>query len=389
MNDLTQCVLTPDVNTDGFASLGVAVHRASTIVFENAEAYASRGNRGPDGYSYGLYGTPTTRALEAKLTALEHGVRTFLVPSGQAANAIAMLPFLTSGDKVLIADTAYAPVRDFANADLARFDVEVAYYDPANIDDLDRLIDDRTKIVWCESPGSTTMEVQDLPAISEIAHRHGSLVACDNTWATPLNYKPLTLGVDIVTEALTKYVSGHSDLLMGSLSVKDESLIAPIRSTLGRFGIGVSPDDASLVLRGFETLGVRMHHAFSGAMQLIDIIERADVVDRVLHPALPSHPGHSIWKRDFLGASGVFSVVFKPGVAQHVVPALDVLKTFAIGASWGGTRSLAAPMPVKANRSATAWSGDDLVLRLSVGLEDAQDLQADIEALLAEISARA
>lgn len=389
MNDLTQCVLTPDVNTDGFASLGVAVHRASTIVFENAEAYASRGNRGPDGYSYGLYGTPTTRALEAKLTALEHGVRTFLVPSGQAANAIAMLPFLTSGDKVLIADTAYAPVRDFANADLARFDVEVAYYDPANIDDLDRLIDDRTKIVWCESPGSTTMEVQDLPAIAEIAHRHGSLVACDNTWATPLNYKPLALGVDIVTEALTKYVSGHSDLLMGSLSVKDEILIAPIRSTLGRFGIGVSPDDASLVLRGFETLGVRMHHAFSGAMQLIDIIERADVVDRVLHPALPSHPGHSIWKRDFLGASGVFSVVFKPGVAQHVVPALDVLKTFAIGASWGGTRSLAAPMPVKANRSATAWSGDDLVLRLSVGLEDAQDLQADIEALLAEISARA
>ncbi len=388
MKDLTQCVVTPDVKTEGFESLGVATHRASTIVFENAEAYATRGQRGHEGYTYGLYGTPTTRTLEAKLTALEQGVRTFLVPSGQAANSIAILPFLKAGDKILIADSAYPPVRDFANRDLVRFGVEVVYYDPVSVEDLAAKIDERTRLVWCESPGSTTMEVQDLPAIAEIAHRHGALVGCDNTWATPLNYKPLTLGADIVTEALTKYISGHSDLLMGSITVRSEELITPIRSTLGRFGVGVSPDDATLVLRGMETLGVRLKHAAEGAGKLIDWIERHPVVDRVLFPSLPNFPGHDIWKRDFLGVSGVFSVVLKPQAVPHAAAALDVLKTIAIGASWGGTRSLIAPMPVRQNRSATNWGEDDLVLRISVGLEDPADIQADIEAFFADIVSR-
>lgn len=388
MKDLTRCVVTPKVDTEGFVALGAGVYRASTIVFENAEAYANRGKRGPDGYSYGLYGTPTTRTLEAKLTVLEQYVRTFLLPSGQAANAIAMLPFLRAGDGVLLADSVYPPVRDFANTDLARFGVEVGYYDPADPSDLEARLNDRTKIVWCESPGSTTMEVQDLPRIADIAHRYGALLGCDNTWATPLNYKPLSLGADIVTEGLTKYISGHSDVLMGSLTVRDEQLTAPIRSTLGRLGICVSPDDASLVLRGLETLGVRMRHASEGALQLISRIQAADIVDRVLHPALPTSPGHSIWKRDFLGSSGVFGIVFKEGLSRHVAPSLDVLKTFAIGASWGGTRSLIAPMPVKAYRSVTQWDGDDLILRLSVGLEDHQDLVEDVDALLKEISAR-
>ncbi|UXS03526.1 trans-sulfuration enzyme family protein [Agrobacterium tumefaciens] len=385
MKDLTQCVMTPDVKTDGFEALGVATHRASTIVFKNAEAYATRGQRGHDGYTYGLYGTPTTRALEAKLTALEQGARTFLVPSGQAANAIAALPFLQAHDKILIADTAYPPMRDFANRDLARFGVEVVYYDPISIDDLSEKIDGRTKLVWCESPGSTTMEIQDLPAIASIAHKYGALVGCDNTWATPLNYKPLTLGADIVTEALTKYISGHSDLLMGSVTVRTDDLIAPVRTTLGRFGIGVSPDDASLVLRGMETLGVRLKHARDGAEKLIVWIERHPLVERVLYPSIPGSQGHDIWKRDFLGASGVFSVVLKSEAVPHMAAALDVLKTIAIGASWGGTRSLIAPMPVRQNRSATEWLTDDLVLRISVGLEDPADLQADIEAFFADI----
>lgn len=388
MKDLTQCVVTPKVKTEGFESFGVATHRASTIVFENAAAYASRGQRGHDGYSYGLYGTPTTRTLEAKLTALEQGAWTFLLPSGQAANAVGILPFVQAGDKVLIADTSYPPVRDFANRDLARFGIEVAYYDPVDTEDLARQIDNRTKIVWCESPGSTTMEIQDLPRIAEIAHHHGALVGCDNTWATPLNYKPLALGADMVTEALTKYVSGHSDLLMGSLTVKDESLIAPIRSTLGRFGIGVSPDDASLVLRGFETLGVRLKHSAAGAETLIEWIRKHPVVDQVLYPSLPSFPGHAIWKRDFLGSSGVFSVTFQPAAIPHVAVALDTLKTFAIGASWGGTRSLMAPMPIKHCRSATQWEGEDLILRVSIGLEDPDDLMTDIETFFADIADR-
>ncbi|MCV3768125.1 trans-sulfuration enzyme family protein [Rhizobium sp. TRM95796] len=388
MKDLTQCVVTPKVKTEGFESFGVATHRASTIVFDNAAAYASRGQRGHDGYSYGLYGTPTTRTLEAKLTALEQGAWTFLLPSGQAANTVGILPFVQAGDKVLIADTSYPPVRDFASRDLARFGIEVAYYDPVDTEDLARQVDNRTKIVWCESPGSTTMEIQDLPRIAEIAHHHGALVGCDNTWATPLNYKPLALGADMVTEALTKYVSGHSDLLMGSLTVKDESLIAPIRSTLGRFGIGVSPDDASLVLRGFETLGVRLKHSAAGAETLIEWIRKHPVVDQVLYPSLPSFPGHAIWKRDFLGSSGVFSVTFQPAAIPHVAVALDTLKTFAIGASWGGTRSLMAPMPIKHYRSATQWDGEDLILRVSVGLEDPDDLMTDIETFFADIADR-
>lgn len=373
---------------DGFATLGAATYRGSTIVFKNAEAYRTRGERGNQGYTYGLYGTPTTRTLEAKLTALEKGVRTFLVPSGQASNSVAMLSFLSSGDKVLIADTSYPPVRDFANRDLARFGIEVAYYDPVAIDDLERQIDNRTKLVWCESPGSTTMEIQDLPRIAEIAHRHGALVGCDNTWATPLNYKPLTLGADIVTEALTKYVSGHSDVLMGSITVRAEEHIVPLRATLGRLGIGVSPDDATLVLRGMETLGVRLRHAAEGAAEIIALIQQHPLTDRVLYPSLPDSPGHDIWKRDFLGVSGVFSVVLKPEASKHAAAALDVLRTFAIGASWGGTRSLIAPMPVKQNRTASQWDGDDLVLRISIGLEDLDDLKADIAAFLADITER-
>lgn len=388
MKDLTRCVVTPDVKTEGFKALGTGVFRASTIVFETAADYAARGERGHDGYSYGLYGTPTTRTLEAKLTALEQGVRTFLVPSGQAANTVAILPFLTAGDRILIADTAYPPVRDFAERDLTRFGIAVDYYDPTDPDDLEARMDARTRIVWCESPGSTTMEIQDLPRIAEIAHRHGALLGLDNTWATPLLHKPLTLGADIVTEALTKYVSGHSDVLMGSITVRDEALIAPIRAQLGRLGIGVSADDASLVLRGMETLGLRLKHAAEGAERAIAHLQQSALVERILYPALPDFPGHALWKRDFSGASGVFTVLFKPEASAHVAPALDTLRTFAIGASWGGTRSLVAPMPVKANRTIRPWQDADILLRFSIGLEDPDDLSADLDAFLTDLAHR-
>jgi cystathionine beta-lyase len=386
MNDHTQVVLTPKVTTEGFDPLGTAVHRGSTIVFENAAAYANRGQRGPEGYSYGLYGTPTTRTLELKLTKLEGGLRTFLVPSGQAANSVAILSFLKGGDNILVADTAYPPVRDFADQDLARLGIETRYFDPSSIGDLERQIDDRTAMIWCESPGSTTMEVQDMPAIVAVARRRGILVGCDNTWATPLNFKPVAHGVDIVTEALTKYVSGHSDILMGSVTVARPEHEAVVRGFMGRFGIGVSPDDAALVLRGMETLGIRLQRSFESARVLVRQIERHPLVDRVLWPPLTTSHGHSIWKRDFTGASGVFGVVFKDACTAHVSPALDVLKTFAIGASWGGTRSLVAPMPVRANRTAAEWTSPDLVLRVSVGIEALEDLEADMTCLLARIT---
>lgn len=385
MNDLTLCVLTPEVPTEGFASLGVGVHRASTIVFPDASAYASRGDRGHQGYSYGLYGTPTTRTLESKITSLEDGVWSFLTPSGQAANALAVMPFLSAGDHILIADTAYPPMRDFAESDLRRLGIDVEFFDPLSPDDVAFRMRSTTRIVWCESPGSTTMEILDLPRIAEIAHRGGAMVGFDNTWATPLNFKPLQRGADIVTEALTKFFSGHSDVLMGSITVKDAMLIKPIRSMIGRTGIGVSPDDASLVLRGFETLGVRLRHCERVALDFARRLADHPLVDRVLHPALESSSGHGIWKRDFLGSSGVFSILFKEGASQHVSSALDALNVFAIGASWGGTRSLAAPMSIDRFRSATSWPGPNVILRLSIGLEDEGELWDDIERLLASI----
>jgi cysteine-S-conjugate beta-lyase len=385
MSDTTDCVLTPRVPTDGFDPLGVGTHRASTITFKDAAAYAARGQRGDKGYSYGLYGTPTTRTLEEKLSRLERAERTFLVPSGQAANALAILPFVGAGDHVLMADTVYPPMRDFAQTDLRRLGVTVDFFDPTDPADVQRRLTPATKIVWCESPGSTTMEVMDLPAVAEIAHTAGALVGVDNTWATPLNLKPLTLGADLVTEALTKYVSGHSDVIMGSVSVRDSSLVAPIKGLIGRMGIGVSSDDASLVLRGSETLALRLAHQAGVALRFAEALSAHPLVARVLHPALPGDPDHALFARDFLGASGVFSVTFPAAVAPLVSSALDALRLFAIGASWGGTRSLVAPMPVRANRTATDWTGPDIALRLSVGLEDETELWEDLQRFLSAL----
>ena len=381
-SDLTRCVLTPTVATTGFAPVGIGVHRASTILFEDAAAYASRGERGENGYSYGLYGTPTTRALEEKLTQLEQATHTFLTPSGQAANALAAMALLNKGDHLLLADTVYPPMRDFALADLTKMEVTCEFFDPTDLGDLKARIRSKTRLIWCESPGSTTMELVDIPAAAKLAHGAGALLGVDNTWATPLNLKPLELGADIVTEALTKYVSGHSDVLMGSLSVSDPDLVQPIREMIGRMGIGASPDDASLVLRGFQTLGVRLRHSGAVAQRFAERLSGDPVIGRVLFPALPTMAGHDIFKRDFLGSSGVFSVTFPEAVAPHVWPALDHLNLFGIGASWGGTRSLVAPMSIRANRSATCWKEPDVILRISIGLEDEAELWADLQRML-------
>jgi cystathionine beta-lyase len=392
-SDWTQCAVTPAVSHEGYASLGVAVYRASTIPFESAHAYATRRDRGSEGYSYGLYGTPTTRTLERKITALEQGRRTLLTPSGQAAITTVMLCLLKAGDQVLLPDTVYPPVRDFADRDLARLGIRVTYYDPLDAADLAGRMSDRARLVWVESPGSTTMEVQDLPRLAALAHERGALVGCDNTWATPLNFKPLAYGADVVVEGLTKYFCGHSDVMMGSITVLDADLAENLRTFLGRQGVGVSADDTALVLRGLETMALRLSYNARVAARLIDGIQGRPEVARVLYPALPESPGHEIWKRDFRGASGVFSVVFTSEAAPHVPSALDALRIFVIGASWGGTRSLVAPMPVRAHRTVRAWLADDMVLRISVGIEDegelANDLDAFFEALRRKMAAHA
>lgn len=382
MHDLTRCVVHPAVPQEGFASLAVPTYRASTIVYPDAASFMERGKRGPDGYTYGLHGTPTTRTLEAQITQLHGGVRTALVPSGQAAISLVMLSVLKPGDKVLIPDSVYGPVRSLCADYLAPRGIDHAVYDPLAGAGIASLIDERTRLVWVESPGSGTMEVQDVPAIVAAAKAKGVLVGCDNTWASPLLFKPLAHGADFAVEALTKYVGGHSDLLLGSVTTADLDLWKRLKDTLRFLGIGVSPDEAALALRGLETMGVRLAHMGRVSEDFARRLQELPAVDRVLHPALPSCPGHAFWKRDFAGSSAVFSIVLKAGLADRLVPALSALEVFAIGASWGGTRSLIAPMTLGADRSVTPWDKARPVLRISIGLEDPRDLWSDLSDLL-------
>ena len=388
MHDLTRCVHHPAVNEEGYASLAVPTHRASTIVYKDAASFAARKYRGFDGYTYGLHGTPTTRTLEAQLTALHGGVRTVLVPSGQAAVTIVMLSVLLPGDKVLIPDHVYPPVRSFCEEYLKPRGIDYGVYDPLIGAGIAELIDDATRLVWVESPGSGTMEVQDVPAIVKAAKARGVLVGCDNTWATPLIFKPLAHGADFACEALTKYVGGHSDLLLGSVTVSDMALREKMKETLRAFGVGVSPDECQLALRGIETMGLRLAHIGKVSEDFARRLTHSPAVETVLHPALPSCPGHVFWKRDMGRSAGVFSVVLTPVTDAELEAALTALKIFAIGASWGGTRSLIAPMAIKGDRTISPWTPEGTVLRISIGLEDPDDLWNDLDALLVALERR-
>ncbi|TIP23725.1 MAG: cystathionine beta-lyase [Mesorhizobium sp.] len=386
MRDQTLCVRRPLVSHEGFASLAVPTYRASTIVFSDAKSYTERKNRGPDGYSYGLHGTPTSRTLEAALSALEGGARTVLMPSGQAAIALVMTTVLMPGDSVLIPDTVYPPAKGFCENFLKPRGIGYRIYDPMIGSGIAELIDFTVKLVWTESPGSTTMEVQDIPAIVAAAHDKNALVGCDNTWATPLFFKPLAHSVDFAVEALTKYAGGHSDLLMGSVSVRDIALHRRLKDTMRMTGIGVSPDDCSLVLRGLETMGVRLAHVSAVASDFALRIAEQVPAELVLHPALPNTPGHDVWKRDFAGSSGVFSLVVPPHAEDAISALLSSAKVFSIGASWGGTHSLIAPMNIVKDRALGGPVHDGTILRISIGLEDPRDLWADLEPIVAAIA---
>ncbi|KKX24886.1 PLP-dependent transferase [Rhizobium sp. LC145] len=380
MRDKTLCVKRPDISHEGFASLAVPTYRASTIVFDSAEAYAKRSQRGPDGYTYGLHGTPTSRTLEASITGLEQGLRTVLVPSGQAAITIVFLSVLMPGDTVLIPDTAYPPVAGFCENYLKPRGISYRIYDPMIGGAIAGLIDETVKLIWTESPGSTTMEIQDIPAIVAAARKRGVLTGCDNTWATPLHFKPLAFGMDFSSMALTKYLGGHSDLLMGSIAVKDIDLHRRLKATMRMIGLGVSPDDCALALRGMETMGVRLAHSGRVALDFARRIADRVPEDLVLHPALPGAPGHETWKRDFTGSSGVFSIVIPPHAEAALPDLLTAAKVFSIGASWGGTHSLLAPMTITRATKSNAHPGT--ILRISIGLEDQDDLWADLEPIV-------
>lgn len=365
---------------EGFKSLATPVFRGSTTVFPSA-ADVTNDWRQEAGYTYGLYGTPTTRELAARIAELEHGERTFITPGGQAAIALIALAFTSAGDHVLIPDSAYGPTRQLADDVLRRFGVDAEYYSPLVGAELEARMRPTTRLVWCESPGSVTMEIQDVPAIAEIAHRHGAVVALDNTYTAGVYFDAFAHGVDVTMQALTKYIGGHSDLLLGSVTVRTATAYERLGVVHDRLGLAVSPDDCFLALRGMQTLGVRLAALERSTLCVARWLSTHPAVASVLHPALPSCPGHPIWQRDFTGSTSVFSIVFAEGTTREAILAfVDALVLFKVGYSWGGVHSLALPWFDLARTHGTPY-GDRLV-RLNIGLEDADDLIADLDQAL-------
>lgn len=373
-------LLHPEVSVPGgFESLVPPVHRGSTLVFPDAASVREGCRPERDGWTYGLYGTPTTVELAGRICAIEGGVGTVLVPSGQSAIALVSLALLKSGDHVLLPESAYGPNQRLAREFLPGMGVEVGFYDPLMGAGIEHLLRANTRLVWCESPGSITMEVQDVPAIAGAAHAAGALVAVDNTWAAGVLFDALAHGADITLQALTKYVGGHSDLLLGSVTAKDVAVLDRLASTRCLLGIGVSPDDCSLALRGLLTMAVRLDAHERNALSLAKWLGERPEVERVLHPALATCPGHDIWARDFTGASGLFSFVFREGVSYEATRAFaDALKLFRQGYSWGGVESLVLNYDLRGVLGQRSRYGYRIV-RLHVGLDNPQDLIADVK----------
>ena len=365
---------------DRHGAVNPPVYRASTILFPTvAEWEASREHsRRFDVVRYGQLGTPTTFALEEAIATLEGGYRAMLLPSGLAAATTALLALLQSGDHLLMTDSAYAPTRHFCKAILAKFGVTTTFYEPRIGARIAELIRPETRVVFVESPGSITFEVQDVPAIAAAAHARGAVVVMDNTWATPYFFPGMQLGVDVSIIAATKYIGGHADVMLGTITTT-EPLYDRVRSMVAELGYCVSSDDAFLALRGLRTLGIRMERHQRSTMRVAEWLAGRPEVQRVVYPALPTDPGHELWKRDFTGASGLFGVVLHKASKAQVDAMLDSLELFGMGASFGGFESLAIPMNPKPFRSASRWKVDGPYLRLHVGLEDPQDLIEDLE----------
>ena len=354
------------------------VMRASTILFENV-ADLRAASRNPDaGLYYGRRGTPTQWSLADALTELEPGAGgTMLYPSGVAAISAVLLALLDPGDEVLMVDSAYEPSRVNCNTLLRRLGITTRFYDPLIGAGIADLIGDKTKAIFLESPGSLTFEVQDVPAICAVARAHGITTVLDNTWATPLLFPALASGVDISILACTKYVVGHSDVMMGSATATPDQY-ARLRRTAMQLGQCVSPDDAYLALRGLRTLGVRLRQHEEGGLTVARWLAEQPQVAHVLHPALPGCPGHEHWKRDFKGASGLFSFVLRGGDEKAMAALTDGLRLFGIGFSWGGFESLALPVDPASIRTATRWEADGPTVRLHIGIEEPEDLIVDL-----------
>ena len=365
---------------DRHGAVNPPVYRFSTILFPTlADFEASRNPaRRFDDVLYGQLGTPTTFALEEAIAAVEGGYRAMLLPSGLAAVTAALQAMLASGDHLLMVDTAYPSTRRFCDRTLARYGVTTTYYDPLIGEGIRGLIQANTRVVFLESPGSMTFEVQDVPAIARVAHERGVTVLMDNTWGSPYFFSALAHGVDVSIQAVTKYIGGHADVMMGSITTT-EPLYHRIRSAVAELGFCVSSDDAYLALRGLRTLGVRLDRHFQSTVRVAEWLRSRPDVIRVRYPALADDPGYALWNRDFRGASGLFGLHLK---ARAIDTVMNRLRLFRMGVSFGGFESLAIPVDPGPYRTATQWSTDGPYLRLHVGLEDPDDLIADLEQAL-------
>ncbi|OYX78823.1 MAG: cystathionine beta-lyase [Sphingomonadales bacterium 32-65-25] len=364
------------------------VARASTILFENL-ADLDRALKDPDaGLYYGRRGTQTHWALEDALTQLEPGAAgTKLFPSGVAAITTSLLSCLKAGDELLVTDSAYEPSRSFADHLLGPLGITTRYFNPRCGGAIADVISEQTKAILLESPGSLSFEIQDVPAITAVARARGITTLIDNTWATPLRLQPLALGVDISIQALTKYVAGHSDAMMGSATATP-ALWPRLKAAAYRLGHFVSADDSALVLRGLRTLELRLDRHEQSALKIARWLEAHPAVDRVWHPALPSHPDHALFCRDFSGSTGLFAMVLKQGSRPDTAALIDGLQHFGIGFSWGGYESLVLPVELDRIRTATQTPLPGPIVRLSIGLEDSDDLIADLDAGLARYQAQ-
>ena len=351
------------------------VTRASSIIQPSFDAYESGGGK----FRYARTGTPLSDKFERAIAALENGHAAVATPSGMTAIVMSLLAFLKPGDHVLVTDAMYESGRFFTEDYLPRIGVEVEYYDPRIGKNIEKLIRKNTAVIYMESPGSGTFEVQDVPAISAIAKKHDIITMVDNSWASGLVFKPLNHGANISILSATKYIGGHADLMLGVIVTDSEEIYKKIKATTTSFGVCAGSEELYLALRGLRTIKLRMKQCAANALKVATWLEKRPEVQRVYYPVLPSSPDHKLWKRDFTGANGLFSILLKPAPIKSVATVADALKLFPIARSWGGYESLAQPQHMKRLRSAVPWKEKGELLRLHVGLEDPDDLIADLE----------
>lgn len=369
----------------GGRAVNPPVVRASTVLFDSMDDMNdARRRRGTERmFTYGARGNPTGFALEDVVADLEGGYRTRLFPTGLAAISMVFLAYVRPGDHVLISDCVYQPLRHFVETFLKPWGVHVTYF-RADGSDADEHFTARTKLIYVEAPGSLVYEMCDMPALADLAHRHGALLVADNTWGSGVQCRPLMLGADVSIMAATKYLSGHSDVMMGTVTTTQE-VWQTLSTMADAQGVAVSPDDAYLVLRGTRTLAARLQMHERHALEIAHWLESLPDVARVFCPALPTHPGHALWQRDCLGTNGLLSFEFANATTAQADHFVDALELFGIGASWGGFESLATVTNVAGTRTCEDWSSAGPIVRLHIGLEDPQDLIEDMTAALERV----